>query len=75
MTPLATAIGAAVAAVFVGVILALLLASRRAGRDGAWRAVRPLSGEPVMRRWNGQAWETRAMTDEELADFLSREAW
>lgn len=76
MTTPALVIGSCVAAAFVAALLAFALFSRRADRNGAWQPVRKVpEEEPVMRRWTGSCWEYRPMSDDELTEYLSREAW
>lgn len=75
MTPFASVIGIGIAAALAVALLAIFLMSRRADRNGTWQPVRKTAGEPVMGRWTGAAWEHRRMTDDELADYLSRDAW
>jgi hypothetical protein len=52
-------------------ILALWIAFvRKAERDGEWR-----SHFGRMRRWKSGVWEYRPMTDDEIIDENSRDAW
>jgi len=59
------------APVIAGGLLAMNIYAWRVERDGNWRAHFPTS----MRRWNGHAWEYRAMTDEEYGENAPMTGW
>lgn len=51
------------------------LATLRPSRNGEWSEYVRAGSNPMMRRYTVDGWESREMTNEEVKDYVSSEAW